>query len=209
MTDAPPTRTCKRCNETKGILEFDARRTTCRQCYQAAAMKRLERKEAVVYSAELGERITDAIAAGIPVSEICVPAGMPTPSQVSRWRRTIPEFAEAYEKAREARADARSDKIDEALNDLRAGKITAADCRVIVETELKMASKESPSKYGDVTKVQAEVSGPNGAPLAVQVVDDASLIVAARWVADLLSRADAAPAIDLKPGSAKLEDQAA
>jgi hypothetical protein len=32
------------------------------------------------------------------------------------------------------------------------------------------------------------------------VVDDASLIKAARWIADLLSRADAAvPVLDLKP----------
>ena len=81
--------------------------------------------------------------------------------------------------------------IDSAIGSLR---------RILcVETELKLAAKESPARYGDVQKIQQEVSGPGGAPLAVTVVDDASLIKAARWVADLLSRADAVPVIDVKP----------
>ena len=39
-------------------------------------------------------------------------------------------------------------------------------------------------------------------------VDDASLIKAARWVADLLSRADAVPVIDLKPEAAREHEAA-
>jgi transposase-like protein len=202
--DAPvqmtaPTQTCAKCSQVKPLVAFPGRRRTCQQCIDAAKAKTLEKKAALTYSEALGDRIVDAIAAGVSVAELCEQAGMPTARQLARWRRTIPEFAEAYEQARTARADARSDRIDEALNDLRKGKITAADCRVIVETELKMAGKESPGRYGDVTKVQAEVSGPNGAPLQMAVVDDANLIKAARWVADLLSKADAVPVIDVRP----------
>jgi len=208
MTEQP-TKQCRKCGQTLPLLSFAGRQNTCIPCRDAAKARTQERKAAIIYSADLGERITDAVAAGLTVDEICQPAGMPTPRQLARWRRTIPEFDEAYERARAARADVRSDRIDQALNDLRAGKISAADCRTIVESELKMAALENPARYNPAQKVQAEVSGPNGAPLALQVVDDASLIKAARWVADLLSRADAAPAIDLKPGSAELEDQAA
>jgi transposase-like protein len=160
-----PTRTCARCGADKPLTAFNARQKTCVACAQAAKAKTLERKDAIAYTSELAERITDAIAAGVPVSELCEQSGMPTRRQLARWRRQHPEFADAYEQARIARADARSDAVDEALADLRAGKITAAGCRVIVETHLKLASKESPAKYGDAVKVQAEVSGPNGAPM--------------------------------------------
>jgi hypothetical protein len=194
-----PTKTCIKCGEAKPLVAFAGRQLSCISCRDAQRQRTMERKDGAVYSPAIAEKIVDLIAAGTPVAEICQPAGMPTERQLARWRRTIPEFADAYEQARQARADARSDKIDAALNDLRAGRITAADCRVIVETELKMAGKENPARYGDVQKIQQEVSGPGGAPLAVQVVDDASLIKAARWVADLLSKADAVPVIDLQP----------
>ena len=46
---------------------------------------------------------------------------------------------------------------------LAAGKITAADCRVLVETEIKMASRENPARYGDVTR--ADVTVRPGAPV--------------------------------------------
>ena len=82
--------------------------------------------------------------------------------QLSRWRRTIPEFRDAYDLAREQRADARSDRVDEILLDLRAGKITAADARVLIEAELKLAAKENPARYGDVTR--ADVTVRPGAP---------------------------------------------
>jgi hypothetical protein len=121
-----------------------------------------ERKDQVQFSPALGERIIDAVAAGLSVQEICASSWAPTPRQLARWRRTIPEFSEAYEAARVARADARSDRIDQALNDLRAGKISAADCRVIVETELKMAARENPQRYGD--RIVSDITLRPGAP---------------------------------------------
>lgn len=202
------TKTCVKCSQAKPLVAFAGRQNTCIACRDAAKARTLERKEAVAWTPELGERITDAVAAGLTVDEICQPAGMPTPRQLARWRRTIVEFDEAYERARAARADVRSDRIDQALNDLRAGKISAADCRTIVESELKMAALENPARYNPAQKVQAEVSGPNGAPLQMAIVDDASLIKAARWVADLLSKADAVPVLDIKAEPVK-ESEAA
>jgi hypothetical protein len=197
MTDT--TKPCARCNTEKPLTAFAGRQNTCIQCREAQRAKAQERKEAVAYSPELASKITDMVALRTPVAKICEMAGMPTQRQLMRWRREHEEFRQAWDLAREQRADARSDRIDEALDDLRQGKITAADCRVIVETELKLAAKEAPARYGDVTKLQAEVSGPNGAPLQMAVVDDASLIKTARWVADLLAKANAVPVIDVRP----------
>src|SRR4029453_553023 len=100
------------------------------------------------YGPAIAQRIADAVAMGSTLAEIATQAWAPTNTQMMAWRRDHPEFAGMLEEARASRADARSDKIDETLNNLRAGKITAADCRVIVETELKMAGKEAPARYG-------------------------------------------------------------
>jgi hypothetical protein len=162
----------------------------------------MERREALRYTPTLGAKICDLVAMRTPVTKIAEMGGMPTVRQLYAWRREHEEFRQAYDLAREQRAEARSDRIDEVLDDLKAGKIDAPTARVIIESELKLASKEAPARYGDVTKVQQEISGPNGAPLAIQVVDDASLIAAARWVADLLSRANKVPVLDLKPEAA-------
>jgi hypothetical protein len=159
-------KTCEACGESKPIIQFPSRRKRCQSCLAAEKAardaKRLERKEAVAYTEALGERIVDAIASGMTVAEVCASSWGPTERQLARWRRTIPELREALDEARAARADVRSDRVDQALNDLRAGKITAADCRVIVETELKMAARENPARYGE--KLVSDVTVRPGAP---------------------------------------------
>jgi hypothetical protein len=200
MTSAPtPTKFCRKCSAEKPLVAFRGRQNTCIQCVDAAKARTLERKDAISYTPALGEKICDLVSMGSTITEIAAMSGMPTARQIVAWRRRHEEFRDAYEQARVARADARSDRVDQALRDLRDGKISAADCRAIVETELKLAALENPGRYNPATKVQQEVSGPGGAPLAVHVVDDASLIQAARWVADILSKADAVPVIDIKP----------
>jgi hypothetical protein len=68
--------------------------------------------------------------------------------------------------AREQRADARSDRVDEILDDLRAGKIDAPSARVLIEAELKLAAKENPGRYGDATQIDVTSAGK---PLRVDV----------------------------------------
>jgi hypothetical protein len=194
---------CKSCGATKGILEFDSRRATCRACYQAKAARAQERRERIEFSEAIAGRIVDGVASGLTFAEICAPAGMPTVRQLTAWRRQHPDLADAMDEARTHRATIRSDRIDETLAELRAQKISAADARTIIDAEMKLMALEDPARFNPATKVQAEVSGPNGAPIAMAVVDDASLIKAARWVADLLSKADAVPVLDLKPEASR------
>ncbi len=210
MTEQPQvTKQCRKCLQTLPLLSFAGRQNTCTTCRDAQRARTVERKEHVAFTPALAEKICDLVSMGSTITEIAEMSGMPTARQIVSWRRRHEEFRDAYELARVARADARSDRVDQALRDLRDGKISAADCRAIVETELKLAALENPSRYNPATKVQQELSGPGGAPLQLSVVDDASLIKAARWIADLLSRADAVPVIDIKPADVKPEDQAA
>jgi hypothetical protein len=164
MTSAPaPTKVCRKCSVEKPLLAFRGRQNTCAQCTDAAKARTMERKDHISYTPALGEKIADLVAMGSTVPDIAGMSGMPTARQIASWRRQHPEFRDAYEEARECRADARSDRIDQALNDLRAGKITAADARVVVETELKLAARENPARYGDVTR--ADVTVRPGAPV--------------------------------------------
>jgi hypothetical protein len=166
---------------------------------EAAKARTAERRERIEFTPTLAEKIVDGVASGLTFAEICAPAGMPTVRQLTAWRRQHPELADAMDEARTHRATIRSDRIDETLAELRAQKISAADARTIIDAEMKLMALEDPARFSPATKIQQEISGPNGAPVTMAVVDDASLIKAARWIADLLSRADAVPALDLKP----------
>jgi hypothetical protein len=84
--------------------------------------------------------------------------------------------------ARTHRATIRSDRIDETLADLRAQKLSAADARTIIDAEMKLMALEDPARFNPATKVQQEISGPNGAPL--QVAE--STFETARWLTHLL-----------------------
>src|SRR5262245_24302265 len=152
MTDQPQaTKQCRKCGQEKGLLQCPRRPNTCQACIDLARAKTIEKKEAVAYSPELGAKICDLISLRTPVAKICEMAGMPTARQLAAWRRGHPEFRDAYDLAREQRADARSDRVDEILDDLRAGKIDAPSARVLIEAELKLAAKENPARFGDRT----------------------------------------------------------
>jgi hypothetical protein len=161
MTDA--TKVCRRCNEAKPLLQYPGRRNTCQACIDAARAKTIEKKDAVTYTDALAERICDMLAAGMTVEAICAAAGMPTERQLSKWRRTIPEFDTACDQAMAAQADAHIAMAHDALVKLRKGDMPAADARTIVDGALKLAAAVNPRKYGGL-RVQADLTS-GGQPL--------------------------------------------
>src|SRR5262249_29968207 len=105
----------------------------------------------------------------------------------------------AYDLAREQRADARSDRVDEVLDDLRAGKIDAPSARVLIEAELKLAAKENPARFGDRTV--ADITLRPGAPVEKPNT--------AAWLDKVLGAgAVASNVIPLLPAPAKENDAA-
>jgi hypothetical protein len=87
-----------------------------------------------------------------------------------------PEFAEQYARARELQAERFADDIIEIADDKSEdvygelempNSVAVARAKLRIDSRKWIASKLLPKKYGD--KLQTEVSGPDGGPIAVTV----------------------------------------
>ena len=136
------------------------------------------------FSAALGAKICQRVALGESMREICADKSMPNRDTVLDWQHKRDDFREELAKARENRADARADRIDAYLAELKAGKLDPQSCRVLVDGEKWLASKEKPSRYADKVDVTSDSKA-----LLLPATDEAMLIATARWVANLLTRA--------------------
>jgi hypothetical protein len=149
-----PMKRCAVCQAEKVWQAFPDHSDACREC--AAGEQEPAPKEPVAYTSEIGERIAELIASRVPMHEIAAMPGMPSDTTIYKWRRQHPEFAEAMEIAREHRADARADRVDAYIADLKAGKLDAHSARVLIESELRLAAKEHPARYGE--KVTSDIT---------------------------------------------------
>ncbi len=113
-----------------------------------------------LYSAELADSICERVALGDNLNKLCDLDEFPCQDTVYRWLRNIPEFSEKYAQAREARADARSDRIDDYRNQVISGDMLPEVARVVFDMEKWQAGKENAKRYGE--KVQNEHSGTIG-----------------------------------------------
>lgn len=118
------------------------------------------------YTPELGERICELITCRVSLDRICEMPEMPSVGTIYKWLRAVPSFNEAYSRARELRADARADCIDELHDKLARGEIDPTTARVLFDMERWQASKEKPGRYGD--SIKTEVSGKDGGPIQVE-----------------------------------------
>lgn len=140
-----------------------------------------------IYSPKVVDAICAQIAARISLADICAQPGMPSVQTVYNWMQDPekPEFFEKYARAREFRASARADFIDDIVKELRLGTIDAQTARVIIDAEKWQAGKELPKKYGDRVNV-----GGTDDPVKVQVekkeVTDLEL---ARWMINTMNKA--------------------
>lgn len=108
------------------------------------------------YNAEIANEICELIAAGSNLTKISETPGMPGWKALTNWLRDNPDtFGEDYARAREARADSRSDRIDEIAVKLERGEIDANTARVLVDIEKWQAGKEKPKRYGDKLEIDA------------------------------------------------------
>jgi hypothetical protein len=101
------------------------------------------------YTEAIGIAICDLVAQRVSVVTICAMEGMPSKDTLYRWKREIVEFSDMYAHAREHRADARQDYIEEILEETKTGKIDPQVARLIIDTEKWMMGKEKPKAYGD------------------------------------------------------------
>jgi hypothetical protein len=97
---------------------------------------------------ELGERITDMVAAGMTVAEVCAQSAMPTPRQLRSFRRSNPDFDAACQGAEHASAAAHIDAAKQVVRQMEEGKVPASDGNHIFNAHMKLASTLNPRRYG-------------------------------------------------------------
>lgn len=127
----------------------------------------------------MSDRICSRIAAGESLVKICRDSKMPGRSTVMHWILSDNEFRDKYARAKEICAEVFADEIieiaDDGTNDTYVDDNgnDKIDYDVIARSKLRVdarkwaASKLAPKKYGE--KLQQEITGKDGAPLAAPV----------------------------------------
>jgi hypothetical protein len=144
------------------------------------------KKRPIKYSDEVAEQLCERIATREPFKDIYDDPTLPAARTVYRWRTTNPEFDRMYHVALESRADARMAKIELYGDELRAGELDPNSARVLVDLELKLASREHPRKHSE--KQIVEHGGVNGAPIEFSVNNPVDVIRTLRFVSDAFAK---------------------
>ncbi|NDI00174.1 MAG: hypothetical protein EBY78_07675 [Actinobacteria bacterium] len=122
------------------------------------------RKNSVKFSQELFDEICEKIANGESLRKICKDEKMPNLTSVWKWLNNNEELSKQYARAKEEQAELFADEITEicdaempmdAFGKIDAGAVNQA--RLKIDSRKWIASKLKPKKFGDYTKIQAEV----------------------------------------------------
>jgi hypothetical protein len=122
------------------------------------------RKNSVKFSQEIFDEICEKIANGESLRKICKNDKMPNLTSVWKWLNNDEELSKQYARAREEQAEYYADEITEicdavipvdAFGKIDAGAVNQA--RLKIDSRKWIASKLKPKRFGDYTKIQAEV----------------------------------------------------
>ena len=103
------------------------------------------------YSPIWADIICDMISQGKTLKYISSLAGMPPTTVIARWRKQHPEFGEAYESARAARAEILHDVIYETANEVASPDEVAGE-KLRFEKMKYLASVNDPDRFGNRIK---------------------------------------------------------
>lgn len=126
------------------------------------------------FTPELGERICALIAEGMSLRKASEADGMPNWRTILRWLATkdaepkegedgaapFDAFRQQYARAREIRADARFERIDDVIDDMRAKKVDAQMARVEIDAIKWQAGKENGRRYGEAVTLRGDKNNP-------------------------------------------------
>jgi hypothetical protein len=119
-----------------------------------------------LYSTELTTRICEKLAIGQTLRSICMEPDMPERVTVLDWVDKYPDFAIQYARNLQAGIDALGEQTrDDSLANISPENVPLARHRFDVARWY--IGKRSPKKWGD--KVQAEISGPGGSPISLDI----------------------------------------
>lgn len=106
-------------------------------------------KGAGSYTEELADEICAHIAAGSNLHKISRMPGMHAAGTMFGWLAVHPTFAGKYARAREVRADARLEKMDEIVEMMIEGSLGASEARVAIDALKWQVEKEKPKREGE------------------------------------------------------------
>ena len=117
---------------------------------------------------EVFARICERVASREALRRICDEGkDLPDYTTVLKWMAEDPVLSRMYAQAREARADARADRIQELTEQCLRGEIDQGAARLAVDAEKWLASKEGPKRFGDRLEIESKTEN----TFTVQLID--------------------------------------
>lgn len=104
---------------------------------------------------KIAASVFSSIASGESLRTACAPHNVDH-STFLGWMAEDEELANQYTRARATRADARFEKVDEIMDDLRANRIDAQQARVMLDAIKWQTGKENAKRYGDKLDVTTD-----------------------------------------------------
>jgi len=82
-------------------------------------------------------------------------------NQINSYIKAHPHLTEAYEEARQQRAEYHAERIEKIANDVETGDMDAASARVSLDARKFLASRFNPDRWGDKQRVDVTVTDMN------------------------------------------------
>ncbi|GHH56032.1 hypothetical protein GCM10009090_25120 [[Pseudomonas] boreopolis] len=127
------------------------------------------------------------IAQGDSVARAAEAEGMPDARTIFRWLATDdPEgklgfeaFRQQYVRAREIRADARFERVDDIMLKVEQGEIDPAAARVMLDAIKWQAGKENAKRYGEAVTLKGDKDSPLHLRTVRELTDEELAAIAA------------------------------
>jgi len=108
------------------------------------------------YTKDVFEKLCEDMANGMSIRKACRQPGMPLERTFYDWMLRHPDLAQQYAKARERRADATFDRLEDLIKDALTGKADAFATKVAIDG-YKWILARMHRKYSDVKIVEADI----------------------------------------------------
>jgi hypothetical protein len=110
-----------------------------------------------IYTQELGDKICNLIAQGSNLHRLEKLDDMPCGNTFFRWLRENQEFSQKYAQAVTEREHHRFDKIDEVIDEARAGTVDPQIAKLQIDTMKWQVGKEDSKRYGDRQQIDQNI----------------------------------------------------
>jgi hypothetical protein len=110
------------------------------------------------YTAILGDQICEMVAEGRTLVDISREEGMPSYSEIARWRVRYPEFNRMYAQARKDRAEIYFHRILEEIERVSADRDDIALARLKTDIYKFAAKVSAPDEYAEKSTIDAKIA---------------------------------------------------